>query len=637
MSSTTQAPFIAGILPRPASAKADTPRVPAKPPAGATVIPFPSSSVVPAASNEQFWIGDELVKRGDLTREQFSGAKVAHAKMPGVPFVDTLLSLQLVSVSVIAELIASKHSLTVVDLQTEGIDPKVARELAAPRARSLLALPYKREAEVIYVAIADPATYPLPIARSDLKSGSVRFRVAPRRDILAMIDEAWRKDGEAANASELLLHYAHVAIRKRASDIHLEPRANGLEIRLRIDGELVHEAYIPADMRDLLLNAAMIAGRCDMHQRARPQDGQAKLEVHHKVYTFRVATLPTVFGLRATLRVLDEDAHARSFGDQGLSPAGEKLLRPMLKQPNGVILVTGPTGSGKTTFLHCALNALHAPSVNIITIEDPVEYTNPKYNQVPVNAEQGLTFATALRSVLRHDPDIILIGETRDRETAEIMIRSSLTGHLVFSTLHTNTAAGAVTRLLDMGVEPFLVATSLRAITAQRLVRRLCKCSVPHPHLSTLRKEYNMPDADFRAANASGCPECGYRGFARRVGIFEIFPIVFDHSEAIAGLEAAQADELAGLERVRSCASPGTPEHQAAEESLAAARVRHAALISAEREKANEVVQLILNRAPEAQIAEAYRRRGFPSLRDDGIAKAAAGITTLEEVFSEVL
>lgn len=639
MSGATQAPFIAALVPpRPSAAAAPAPRpTSGKPASGVTVSPFPAVSQKQASQSDQFWIGEELVARGELTREQYTGARTSHAKSPGVSFIDTLLTLQLVSGTLIAELIANKHSLQVVDLQAEGIDPKTARELPAPRARSVLALPYKRDGDVVYLAIADPAAYPVPIARTDLKCSNVRFHVAPRRDILAMIEEAWRKETEAANASELLTHFAHLAIRERASDIHFEPRANGLEVRFRIDGELVHKAYLSADMRDKLLNAAMIAGRCDMHQRSKPQDGQAKLEIGGKLYTFRVATLPTVFGLRATLRVLDEDAHARSFKDQGLSTEGEQLLRPMLKQPNGVILVTGPTGSGKTTFLHCALGAIHAPSVNIITIEDPVEYTNPKYNQVPVNAEQGLSFATALRSVLRHDPDIILIGETRDKETAEIMVRSSLTGHLVFSTLHTNTAAGAVTRLLDMGVEPFLVATSLRAITAQRLVRRLCRCSVPHPHLSTLRKEYKMPEANFRAASPTGCPECGFRGFSRRVGIFEIFPIVFDHSIEIAALEAAQATELSELEKRRSAEIPGTAAYLAADEALSQARSRHAALITAEREKANEVVQLILNQRPESQIAEVYRRRGYPTLRDDGIAKAAAGITTLEEVFSEVL
>jgi type II secretory ATPase GspE/PulE/Tfp pilus assembly ATPase PilB-like protein len=609
---------------------------PTSAPFAATRAPFPSLPGK-AAGPDPFWVGQELLKQKEITVDQLRGAQTAHEARPGRPFIDTLLTLGLATAPQIAALIAARHDLKTVDLSTVGLDPKAARLMPAARARRAAVLPFAINGPELSIAVADPAHYTATLASGDFKFDRFLLFVAPRRDILSLIDEVWREDVPATNAQELLKHMASLAIKKRASDIHLEPRSTGLEIRFRIDGEMVHEFYVGPESKQLIINAAMILAGLDTSEQRKPQDGQAKITIGAKEYTFRVATLPSAFGTRATLRVLDNDAHARSFADQGLTPSNETLMRQVITNPNGIILVTGPTGSGKTTFLHCTLNQVHAPSLNIMTIEDPIEYTNPRYNQTQVNPGVGLDFAGALRAILRQDPDIILIGEARDRETAEVMFRSSLTGHLVFSTLHTNTAVGAIARLRDMQIESFLIGTALRAVTAQRLVRRLCpKCSVPHPHCDQLRQKFELPEADFRAANPDGCPACRHRGYYRRIGIFEIYPIVFDHSTEIQEIHDAQAATMHRLE-TELAAAANESIRSGIVGQISEARVRFSRQLEATRQKANEVVHLILSNAPEGEISAVYRRRGFPSMREDGIAKAAAGVTTLDEVFAEVL
>lgn len=616
------------------------PPAPAAPVPAKTAAPFGKLPGIPVPV-DPFWMGELLVKRKTITPEQLRGAMEAH-KGRVHPFVDTLLLLGLLTPAAAAEMVAERHNLATVDLSIVGVDPKVARELPASRAKRVGAVPFRRDNGAIHVAVTDPQTYPRAVAAGDLKTEHITYFVAPRRQILALIEEVSRAGAPAANASELLAHYLNLGVKKRASDMHLEPKENNLEIRYRIDGELVHEAFIDNEMKPLIVNAAMIASGMNPSEVRLPQDGQAKMTFGAKTYTFRVSTAPTNFGLMATLRVLDDEAHARSFADQGLSEEAERTIRRLLKHPDGILLSTGPTGSGKTTFTHCALDHLHSPSLKIITIEDPIEYTNPRYCQSQVKPDIGYGFSEALRTALRHDPDIIYIGEIRDRETAMIAIRSALTGHLVFGTLHTNSGIGAIPRLIDMEVPPFLIASSLRGVVGQRLVRRLCTnktCSQPHPQLEHLRHQFNLPTATFRVHNPEGCEHCRHRGFIGRVGIFEVFPLEFDHSEQIHALEHQQSDLFAEAERRRAAIGDGPAAAdalRALEEELAPRLRAAAAAIDAERKKQNEVVDLIHRRAPDSEIAAVYRRRGFKTMLEDGVQKAAAGITTLEEVYANL-
>lgn len=602
-----------------------------------TTSPFAIAPGIKPEPLDPFWIGNVLVDRQHITADQLRGALDAHRERRGSPFVETLTLLGLASPTLIAQLVSEKYALPLIDLGAVGIDPGVARTIPASRALRVAALPFRKEDRCLHIAVADPTIYPAISAAADLRIDrtSIRYYIAAKPDILSLIDEAWNAEQTPSNAKELLIHFAAKAIRKRASDIHLEPKPTGLEIRYRIDGELVHEAYLSNDQRPLILNAVLVAAQLDHHQDNLPQDGQAKLKISHKDYTFRIATLPTNFGLTAVMRILDDEAHARSWADQGVTPSQEAQLRRLLAEPNGVVLATGPTGSGKTTLAHSLLNQIHAPSTKIITIEDPIEYTNPRFTQIPVNTRAGLTFASALRAVLRADPDVIYVAEIRDLETAEIAIRSSLTGHLVFSSLHTNTPLGAVARLVDMKIERFLVTSAVRAVIGQRLVKRLCKCSVTHPRLEQLRKDLQRPEANFRAPNPNGCPDCNRTGFHRRIGIFSIYPLTFDVTPELRLLDNAHNARLSKLEQRKAAV---ITDEEASRAILAEIELENASYVSeAEkiRGRGSEVIELIHEHASEEKLAEIYRRRGFCTMRDDGLDKAAQGITTVELVLAE--
>jgi general secretion pathway protein E len=317
------------------------------------------------------------------------------------------------------------------------------------------------------------------------------------------------------------------AVERRASDIHVEPLEDHVRVRFRKDGRLEQVDSLPRAMHAAVTSRIKIMARLNIAERRLPQDGRLKLAVRGRDIDFRVSTMPSLYGESVVLRVLDRSAISLDFPSLGFAPDVEAAFRALLAQPNGIILVTGPTGSGKTTTLYTALSVLNRIDRKIFTVEDPIEYQLPGINQVQVQPRIGLTFAATLRSMLRQDPDIIMIGEIRDLETAEIAVQASLTGHLVLSTLHTNSAAASVTRLLDMGVEPFLLASTLRGVLAQRLVRKLCpKCGVP-------------------ARRVIGCAHCGQTGFAGRTSIMELLTVTQPIRDGIltrrdeTGLEAA--------------------------------------------------------------------------------------------------
>ena len=366
------------------------------------------------------------------------------------------------------------------------------------------------------------------------------------------------------------------AIKDRASDIHVEPYSGKLKIRYRIDGILYDILSLPTRIQSPLVSRIKIMARLNIAEKRLPQDGRIELKIADRLVDVRVSVLPTAFGERVVLRLLDKSAHILMLSDLGMHDERIRLLDQLIKSPYGIILVTGPTGSGKTTTLYAALSTINRSEINIITIEDPIEYQMDGVGQIQVNPKIDLTFAAGLRSIVRQDPDVILIGEIRDHETAEIAIQSSLTGHLVFSTLHTNDAASAVTRLIDMGVEPFLVTSSVVAIIAQRLVRLLC------PHC----KEVYSPDEEELANlglplsaleintffRKKGCNRCMQTGFRGRTAIFEI--LVVD----------------------------------------------------------DKIKRLVLATSDATQLNDLAIRQGMITLQQDGIQKVLAGITTTEEV-----
>jgi general secretion pathway protein E len=366
------------------------------------------------------------------------------------------------------------------------------------------------------------------------------------------------------------------AIKDRASDIHIEPYANSLKIRYRIDGMLYNLLNLPRRIQSSLVSRIKIMAKLNIAEKRLPQDGRIEVRIGDKSVDIRVSVIPTAFGERVVLRLLDKSQALLTLSDLGLDDTKIKLFDRLIKSPYGIVLVTGPTGSGKTTSLYAALSKINSPEINIITIEDPIEYQIEGIGQIQVNPKIDLTFATGLRSIVRQDPDVILVGEIRDRETAEIAIQSSLTGHLVFSTLHTNDAASAITRLIDMGIEPFLVSSSVIAIVAQRLVRVLCpRCKEEYEPDAESLIDAGIPRSAingrpiFRRKGCNACMNTGYRG---RTGIFEIMNM----------------DE--------------------------------------------GVKKLILKTSDSNQINEEATRNGMSTLVQDGARKVLEGITTVEEV-----
>ncbi|PAX09810.1 type II secretion system protein GspE [Sphingomonas lenta] len=312
------------------------------------------------------------------------------------------------------------------------------------------------------------------------------------------------------------------AARNGVSDIHIEPYETGLVVRMRIDGVLRETLRMPPHVAPVVVSRVKVMARLDIAERRVPQDGRMGLTLGGKLLDVRVSTLPSRAGERVVLRILDKENAGIDLEALGLTPAVERVLNEVLSEPNGIVLVTGPTGSGKTTTLYSSLRRLNDGSRNILTVEDPVEYAVEGVGQTQVNPKVGLTFAAGLRAILRQDPDVVMVGEIRDRETAEIAVQASLTGHLVLSTVHTNDAVGAITRMRDMKVEPFLLASTLRAVIAQRLVRRLCPdCRRPVPGRDTIAPMLGI-GADSVVFEPTGCGACNGTGFKGRVGVFEV-------------------------------------------------------------------------------------------------------------------
>ena len=337
------------------------------------------------------------------------------------------------------------------------------------------------------------------------------------------------EDASEAPIIKLVNHVISQSVKAGASDIHIEAYQDQLKIRYRIDGILYDLISPPRWIHASLISRIKVMARLDIAEKRLPQDGRIEIRMGNQEIDVRVSTLPTTFGERVVLRLLNKSKSLISLPELGLAAARMEQLRDLIASPNGIILVTGPTGSGKTTTLYAVLKSINTPDINIITIEDPVEYQIPGISQIQVNPKIDLTFARGLRSIVRQDPDVILVGEIRDRETAEIAVQSALTGHMVFSTLHTNDSAGAITRLVDIGIEPFLISSAVLAVIAQRLVRKLCAhCRAAHRPQDEALKHIDIDPARLDGHTlfgAAGCPQCFQTGYKGRIAIFEIMEL----------------------------------------------------------------------------------------------------------------
>ena len=552
-----------------------------------------------------------LNKKGLISATQVQEAQEL-AQSTNIKLQDALVKLEYVTGEQIAQAVAEEYGKQYIDLKDVMIRPAVLELISESIARENNVIPYEEDGETLQVVVADPndmevfeklrfilqrpiealvssreaiqeainTHYGQSIAESadsmihDLTDTAINFTELENED-----DPTAATVGSTENDAPIVRLCDQIiteAVQLRASDIHVEPFEDRVRIRYRIDGHLVEREALPKRFQGALLSRFKILAKLDIAERRRTQDGRIKLTLGEKDLDLRVSVIPTNHGQSIVMRILDKDNIRVSLIQLGFSERDYKRFTSLIVRPNGIILVTGPTGSGKTTSLYAALNELNTPTRKIITAEDPVEYYLPGINQVEIKHQIGLDFAAVIRSMLRQAPNIILVGEMRDLETASMGIQASLTGHLVFSTLHTNDAPGAITRLVDMGVPPYLVASSVIGIMAQRLVRRVCpKCARPYfPTQAELDAAQITPEMAAKATfvKGKGCVSCNKTGYRGRQAIFELMMM--------------------------------TPK----------------------------VRELSFKNASTIDIRKAARSEGMHVLFEDGITKVLKGITTIEEV-----
>ncbi|MCC6239400.1 MAG: Flp pilus assembly complex ATPase component TadA [Phycisphaerales bacterium] len=573
-------------------------------------------------------MGDLLIEWGAVTNADLERA-LAHGKAKGMRLGEALINLQLASEAAVYKALAAQHGMEYFDLDKKSVPPNAVNLIPDELMRKHLILPLGMEGNRLKVAIHDPLDLEmLDILRFRLNK-EVKTVLAPKSRIKQVIDELFNADSsktidktmdktldrlrdsldksmdatmdksvdrsidksidvaglgedvgnDPTQAPIIKLVHAMIAeaVRNRASDIHIEPMKDRVRVRYRIDGECVERDRVPLRMRGPLISRIKIMAGIDIAEKRLPQDGRIKMVVDKQNVDFRVSTLPAYHGESCVLRILRPDSVRIGLENLGFEEEDYKAFEKIIRRPNGIFLVTGPTGSGKTTTLYGALNTLNRPDRKIITAEDPVEYNFVGINQCQVRENIGLTFAKILRSMLRQAPNIILVGEIRDMEVAEVAIQAALTGHLVFSTLHTNDAPSAITRLIDMGVKPFLVASSIQAVMAQRLVRVLCpKCKQvdrePDPMWLRLLGVSPKDIEGKTLYKPRGCDHCSGTGFRGRLGIFEMMQMN------------------------------------------------------------NEIRELAFDRAPTNKIRKAAIAGGMKTLLGDGRLKVLSGVTTAEEI-----
>lgn len=511
-------------------------------------------------------LGDLLVAHQMITQDQLMNA-LAEQKNTGRKLGRQLIDLGYVDENALLNLLSQQLEIPFVELKQFRFDPKLVQTLPENLARRYRVMILKEDGDGVMLGMSDPTDifcldelqsvinqpiYPAVVRESELLdildiAYSQKGAIA---DLAGQLNEELAEDSldfsEIANdvaASDapvvkLLQKVFEEAMNTKASDVHIEPDENVLRIRQRIDGVLVEQVMNEKRIANALVVRLKLMSNLDISERRLPQDGRFNLRLKKHNIDVRVSTMPVQYGESVVMRILDQTDGVRSLAEVGMPPEYMKRFKTIITRPHGLVLVTGPTGSGKTTTLYGALNELNTPEKKIITVEDPVEYRLPRISQVQIHDKIGLDFAKVLRATLRQDPDILLIGEIRDAESAEIALRAAMTGHLVLSTLHTNDAVTSALRLVDMGVDPYLVASSLRAVIAQRLVRKICdSCSEPYQLTESEKRLFNTVKPNFQGQSkfrrGSGCAHCFNTGYRGRIGVFELLELNAPMADAL--------------------------------------------------------------------------------------------------------
>ncbi len=558
-------------------------------------------------------LGEILVESFGLERAKLEEALVAQAEKGG-RLGEVLIGMKVMSDEQVTRALAAQLDLEYLEyISVDDVDGELVKGVPINFAKLSKFIPLKREGDFVAIAVADPLDTAVIDHARELLNGEVIAKIARGTTIIDAINSVYDRaineadqvvsemeaqdldaaeqvlesdqdlldTGDEAPIIRLVNSLLFRAAKERASDIHIEPMEKELAVRFRIDGVLQNIIKPPKRYQNSIISRVKIMAQLNIAEKRLPQDGRIKIKLAGRDIDIRVSTIPTVHGESIVMRLLDKSATLLDLGEIGMNPDILGSMDELIRRAHGIILVTGPTGSGKTTTLYGALTRINTPEVKILTCEDPVEYQLKGINQVPLDQKIGLTFASALRAFLRQDPDIIMVGEIRDKETAQIAIEASLTGHLVFSTVHTNDSAGAVTRLVEMGIEPFLVSSSLMAVMAQRLVRRVCKeCREPYEPTAEEIAKLGMSMDRFRALGggtvyrARGCPACNRVGYRGRSGVYEL--LVLD----------------------------------------------------------DDIRQLILKNVDSGTVKKKAMEKGMLTLLDDGALKIARGETTIAEVLS---
>ena len=523
-------------------------------------------------------LGEILVREGLITQEQLRKA-LLEQKNTGMRLGYTLVKLGFIEETEVSKMLARQYRMPAVDLSRFEVDPKILKLLPPDIATKHTVLPLKREGRTLTVAIADPNNvtaiedikfitrcdvFPVIAGEYTLRNAIERYYQQSDAQLQSLLksveqeedlevvedqeDEDVKKEDLADDAPvvKLINGLLTDAVKRGASDIHIEPFEHEMRVRYRVDGALQEVMKPPVKMRAALTSRVKIMAQLNIAERRVPQDGRIKLKMGSKVIDFRVSTLPVLFGEKIVLRILDKGNLTLDLKTFGFEPKSEENLLKAIENPYGMVLVTGPTGSGKTTTLYSALSRINQIDVNIMTAEDPVEYNLLGINQVLVRNEVGMTFAAALKAFLRQDPNIIMVGEIRDLETGSIAIKAALTGHLVLSTLHTNDAPSTITRMVDMGIEPFNVASAVNLIVAQRLVRRICKeCKQQHEYTPEEMHAFGIDKKEGPFYKGAGCDTCAGTGYRGRQGLYEVMNLTSPLRREI--LKGASTEELREL------------------------------------------------------------------------------------------
>ncbi|MFO7604373.1 MAG: ATPase, T2SS/T4P/T4SS family [Gammaproteobacteria bacterium] len=522
-------------------------------------------------------IGDLLVEQGAITQEQLMAALAAQ-KRTGHKLGRSLIQQNFIKEEQLLEILSTQLQIPYIDLKHYKFDPATVQKVPETMARRYRVVALKEQADgSLLVGMADPTDiFAYDELTKQLKC-NIHQAVVRESQLLATIDQCYRRTSDISTLAEelhdelgetdfdlaqlgqeedvvnapvvkLLQSLFEDAVQIGASDIHIEPDETVLRIRQRVDGVLQEQVMKEKRIATALVSRLKLMSGLNISEKRMPQDGRFNIRVRDRSIDVRVSTMPIQHGESVVMRLLDQSGDMLNLEQLGMPETIVARFRNHIHRPYGMILVTGPTGSGKTTTLYAALRELNEPSKKIITVEDPVEYRMPRINQVQVHAQIGLTFASVLRSALRQDPDIVLIGEMRDHETAEIGLRASMTGHLVMSTLHTNDAIATVNRLLDMGTEGYLLASALRCVIAQRLVRRICEsCKTPYQpdshEMAWLLNLLDDQEMNIQFHRGNGCPHCNNTGYAGRIGVFEL--LEFDETLA----DALRREDVSGFSR----------------------------------------------------------------------------------------